>query len=188
MENEYKEILKEWARAVLSILCAFALLVLACLICGCTSTKYVPMPEHHTESIRTDTAIYNSILRTLRESVQSRQLSSDSLTHFLRETTTINEQGDTTRHDRIEYIHLSSYKEREYERVINEQRDSIGRLTARLESAKTDTIPVPYPVERIVEVERELTWWETFLMDMGGFTLLIGLVLGGVWLWKRFRK
>ena len=188
MTNFDKKIMEECGKAVISATITFILLLLACFMCGCTSTKYVPMPEHHTESIRTDTAIYNAILRTFRESVQSRQLSSDSLTHFLRETTTINEQGDTTRHDRIEYIHLSSYKEREYERVINEQRDSIGRLAARLESAKADSVPVPYPVERIVEVERERTWWETFLMDMGGFALLIGLVLGGVWLWKRFRK
>ena len=187
MENEYKEIFKEWTRAVLSVLCAFALLALGCLICGCTTTRYVPMPEYHTESIRTDTAIYNAILRTFRESVRSNQRSSDSVVHLNKETVTLNEHGDTTRHDKTEYIYLSSYKEREYERIINEQRDSIGRLSARLESAKADSVPVPYPVERIVEVERERTRWEAFLMVTGGLALLTGLVLGGVWLWRRNR-
>ena len=188
MENEYKEIFREWGRAVLSVLCAFALLALACVMCGCTTTRYVPMPEHHTESIRTDTAIYNAILRTFRESVRSNQRSSDSVVHLNKETVTLNEHGDTTRHDKTEYIYLSSYKEREYERIIAEQRDSIGRLEARLESAKTDSVPVPYPVERIVEVERERTWWESLRVNVGGIAIFLGLMLGSVWLWRKFRK
>ena len=165
MENDYKENILIYVRSILSTLCAFALLALACLICGCTSTKYVPIPEYHTESIRTDTAIYNAILRTFRESVRSNRYSSDSVVHLNKETVTLNEHGDTTRHDKIEYIYLSSYKEKEYERIIDEQRDSIGRLTARLETAKVDSVPVPYPVEK------ELTRWERAKINFGGFAI-----------------
>ena len=149
MENEYKEILKEWARAVLSILCAFALLVLACLICGCR-TQYVPV-----ETVRTE---YRDRIDTqyITDSVAN-----DRLVYI---------KGDTV------YIRL--WRDRWHTET---KHDSIY-------IEKHDSIPVPYPVERIVEVERKRTWWETFLMDMGGFTLLIGLVLGGVWLWKRVRK
>ena len=154
------------------------LLALLLILCGCTTTRYVPMPEYHTETIRTDTAIYNAILRTFRESVRSNQRSSDSVVHLNKETVTLNEHGDTTRHDKTEYIYLSSYKEREYKRIINEQRDSIGRLSARLESQKADSVSVPYPVERIVEIERDLAWWELGLMAFGGvFLLLIGYVV-----------
>ncbi|MDE6649303.1 MAG: hypothetical protein K2K45_05175 [Muribaculaceae bacterium] len=43
---------------------------------------------------------------------------------------------------------------------------------------KTDTISVPYPVEKIVEVERDPAWWELGLMAFGGvFLLLIGYVV-----------
>ncbi len=161
MKDFDKKIFAEWGRAAASVTVMTALLLLACVMCGCR-TRCVPAPEYHAETLKTDTAIYNAILRMMRESVRSNQMSSDSLTHFLRETTTLNEQGDTTRHDRVEYIYLSSYKEKEYERMIEEQRDSIGILNARLESVKQDSIPVPYPVER------KLTKWERTKMDFGG--------------------
>ncbi len=45
---------------------------------------------------------------------------------------------------------------------------------------KTDTIRVPYPVEK-VKVEKQLAWWQTGLMWIGG----IGLALLG---WLMYRK
>ena len=153
---------KEFIRGVINgFSLTFLTLLLLLVMCGC-KTQYVPVPEYHLETVRTDTAIYNAILRTFRESVLSRQQSSDSLTHILKETTTLNEQGDTTKHDKTEYIYMSSQKETEYNQIIKEQRDSIGILNARLESVKADSVPVPYPVER------ELTRWEKTKMDFGG--------------------
>lgn len=44
--------------------------------------------------------------------------------------------------------------------------------------SKTDTVAVPYPVEKLVE--RELSWWQKVKMRMGVcFMVLIGVV--GVW-------
>ena len=37
--------------------------------------------------------------------------------------------------------------------------------------AKHDTIPMPYPVEVIKEVERELTWWQKVRMFAGSIML-----------------
>lgn len=37
--------------------------------------------------------------------------------------------------------------------------------------AKHDTIPMPYPVEVIKEVERELTWWQKVRMFAGSLML-----------------
>lgn len=37
--------------------------------------------------------------------------------------------------------------------------------------AKHDTIPMPYPVEVIKEVERELTWWQKIRMFAGSLML-----------------
>ena len=42
--------------------------------------------------------------------------------------------------------------------------------------SKTDSIPVPYPVEKIVKVEKPLTWWQRLRMMIGGI-VLIGLVV-----------
>lgn len=40
--------------------------------------------------------------------------------------------------------------------------------------AKTDSVPVPYPVE--VKVPRELTWWQKTLQRTGGIALILLLV------------
>lgn len=42
--------------------------------------------------------------------------------------------------------------------------------------SKTDSIPVPYPVEKIVKVEKPLTWWQRLRMMIGGIVLIgVGL-------------
>lgn len=180
-----KKLFTELGKAVVSAAVAFILLLLACVMCGC-KTKYVPMHEYHTETIRSDTAVFNAILKAFRESVRNNQRSSDSVKHLLKETTTLTENGDTARHDRIEYIYLSSYKEKEYERIIEEQNDSIEKLNTRLESVRTDSIPVPYPVEK------QLTKWESTKMSIGGITMtvLIASAVSAIlaWIVRRFRK
>lgn len=42
--------------------------------------------------------------------------------------------------------------------------------------SKTDSVPVPYPVEKIVKVDKPLTWWQRLRMMIGGI-VLIGLVV-----------
>lgn len=50
---------------------------------------------------------------------------------------------------------------------------------------RTDTIRVPYPIER------KLTRWEQTKMDLGGFSLgglVIAVCIAVIWLIKKFRK
>ena len=42
---------------------------------------------------------------------------------------------------------------------------------------KTDTISVPYPVERTVEVVRKPCWWEMSLMAIGALSLIFFIFL-----------
>lgn len=42
--------------------------------------------------------------------------------------------------------------------------------------SKTDSVPVPYPVEKIVKVEKSLTWWQRLRMMIGGI-VLVGLAV-----------
>lgn len=46
--------------------------------------------------------------------------------------------------------------------------------------ATHDTIPQPYPVEVIKEVEKELTWWQKTKMWVGGIAMLL-LLAWFVW-------
>lgn len=52
--------------------------------------------------------------------------------------------------------------------------------------AKTDSVPVPYPVE--VKVPRELSWWQNALQRTGGIALILLLVWIGRQAWKIYTK
>ena len=43
--------------------------------------------------------------------------------------------------------------------------------------SKTDSVPLPYPVEKIVKVEKPLSWWQRLRMMIGGIVLIgVGLL------------
>jgi hypothetical protein len=55
-----------------------------------------------------------------------------------------------------------------------EQRiQQLKRMTADRYTVR-DSIPMPYPVEKIVKVEKPLTWWQRLRMMIGGI-VLVGL-------------
>jgi hypothetical protein len=39
--------------------------------------------------------------------------------------------------------------------------------------ATHDTIPLPYPVEKVVEKEKSLTWWQRLRLTFGDIALII---------------
>lgn len=172
----------------------FTLIIFAALaMTGCTpATRYVPFETVRTEYLQGDTARLISLIRTLREEITQKQSRIESLIHKEqdKETVRVNENGDTISRVRIhnEYIHLEAKERSEYEHVINSQRDSIEMLKERLASVKTDSIAVPYPVER------KLTKWEQTKMDLGGMaiggTTVLAVVVAGmaVWLIKIKRR
>lgn len=51
-------------------------------------------------------------------------------------------------------------------------------------SVRTDTIRVPYPVEKTVEVEKPFPWWSKLLMLVG----ILALSVAVAWLALKFRK
>lgn len=52
--------------------------------------------------------------------------------------------------------------------------------------SKTDSVPVPYPVE--VKVPRELSWWQRLRMHAGGASLSLLAIWLGVQAWKIYKK
>ena len=53
--------------------------------------------------------------------------------------------------------------------------------------SKTDSVPVPYPVEKIVKVDKPLTWWQRLRMMIGGIVLIgVGLFATVKLIGKRF--
>lgn len=52
--------------------------------------------------------------------------------------------------------------------------------------SKTDSVPVPYPVE--VKVPRELSWWQRLRMHAGGVALSLLAIWLGIQAWKIYKK
>ena len=83
------------------------------------------------------------------------------------------------------YVHDSTYIHDKGDTVLIEKwhakwRDRAVHDTTYI--AKTDSVPVPYPVE--VKVPRELFWWQKALQRIGGIAL--GLML--MWIiWKAWK-
>ena len=122
-------------------------ILLAFLLTGCRTVRYVPVEKVHTEYVtKTDTFIQ-------KDSVH------------IKDSTLIHSKGDTVLIEKWHVRYVDKWKER----VV---RDTVLRA---------DSIPVPYPVER------ELSQWEKIRLDIGGYAIVISLVLILIILLRRKR-
>lgn len=155
------------------------------LASACTSTKYVPVESVRTEYVHGDNAELLNIIQSLTERLHQKERQVDSLMQSYRELLVLSENGDTLRHDREKIVYRASHRESELEKLVESKNDSIRELLRQLESVKSDSIPVPYPVER------SLSRWEKAKMDFGGMAigatvLLVVFVIA--WLIKRYTR
>jgi len=119
----------------------FAIAVALCaLLSGCTTTKYVPVIEHRTDTVR--------ITQHHRDSIYL----SDSIY-----------VSDFVRDDTV-YKTVDRWHTRYVERT----------RTDTLYQSRTDSIPVPYPVEK--QVPAPLSWWQQARIYLGD-AVLIAVVL-----------
>jgi hypothetical protein len=120
------------------------------LLTGCTTTKYVPVVEH-----RTDTLMKYS---TVRDSIYL----SDSIY-----------VSDFVRDDTV-YKTIDRWHTRYVERT----------RTDTLYQSRTDSIPVPYPVEK--KVPAQLTWWQQTRLHLANIMLYMLAVVAVVCVGKRY--
>ena len=125
---------------------AFLILTIALMLAfsGCTTTRYVPV-EHHT----TDT-VYQSKLH--RDSI------------YLHDSIRVSEKGDT--------IRIERWRTRYIERTSHDT----------LYQAKHDTIPQPYPVEKLVPRERSKVECGLIIV---GIVALMGII---VWIALKLKR
>lgn len=156
----------------------YVCIILTLCLCGCTTTKYVPVETVRTQYVVADTtAIYDRLMR-LFESLREKEMRSDSLVDRSKETVILNEQGDTTRHDKERTVYRSTNRERELEHKVTQQDSIINALRLQLQFQKTDSVAVPYPVER------ELTRWKRIRLSSWPW-LAAALALCTAWLLRR---
>ena len=120
----------------------FAIAVALCaLLSGCTTTKYVPVIEHRTDTVR--------ITQHHRDSIYL----SDSIY-----------VSDFVRDDTV-YKTVDRWHTRYVERT----------RTDTLYQSRTDSIPVPYPVEK--QVPAPLSWWQQARIYLGDAVLVAAALL-----------
>lgn len=134
-----------------------------------------PVETVRYEKVEADTAKFMALINSLKDEIKSKESKKETLVHKEKETVRVNESGDTVFVERFVYIHLESEERNAYERTLEIQRDSISDLRERLASVKTDSVAVPYPVER------KLTRWEQTKQDVGG--MAIGALIAAVIVW-----
>ena len=165
MENKYHNINEYWYHHQWSYksppnpdekfwysLVGIILIVILCLLfCGC-STQYVPIEtvrteyQNHTDTIRQTDSIFREKETIIREA----------------DSATIAKLGLQLKNNEKAILILK----RELERQVN--KESEHRVDTVI---KTDTIRVPYPVER------KLSNWEKFKIDIGGIITFVLVVV-----------
>lgn len=121
-------------------------LLLCALLGSCGTTKYVPVVEHRTDTLR--------VVQHQRDSI------------YLHDSIYVSQQqrGDT--------VWLTT------DRWHTQYRDRWKHDT--LYQSRTDSVPVPYPVEKLVE--KELTWWQKLRIDMANIMLWVMAIAGVAWI------
>jgi hypothetical protein len=112
---------------------------------GCTTTQYVPVIEHKTDTMYQNKVKHDSIWQ--HDSVQI-MIKGDSVTIDRWHTKYVSKE-----------VHDTTY------------------------ISKTDSVPVPYPVEKLVPAE--LTTWQKLRMNIGTFMIFATLLFAVGWLLKK---
>ena len=152
----------------LQLVCVVGAFIAALLICAlfgsCTTTKYVPVTETHTEhhwhtdSVKERDSIHTENMTIIRE------VDSAAMAKY----------GIQMQANQRAWLVL----QREMENRLRE----LEHMTATRDTIH-DSIPVPFPVE--VKVPAELTWWKEARLHLANIMLYLLLIVGIIWIAKK---
>jgi hypothetical protein len=127
-------------------------------LCGCKGVEYVPVKEVRTVELQQNGMFGSKGFRGVDES--TKVTIHDSV------VVVVNQQGEEVRRE--------EWHEKETDREYREKYEELLAMYESLRSEKTDSVPVPY------HVERALTKWERTRIDWGGWAMLAVVVLSVV--------
>ena len=146
-------------------------IIVALLICAlfgsCTTTKYVPVTEQHTEH------------HWHTDSVKERDSIHTENTTIIREvdSAVIEKYGIRMERNQKAWLVL----QREMEQRLRE----LEHMTATHDTIRDS---IPYPVEVIKEVPSKLTWWQQTRIHIGGIVFWLLLFAAAWYIGGLFRK
>ena len=160
-----KERMKAVYLKALAVVGGFIAAMLICALFGsCTTTKYVPVTKQHTEHHwHTDSVKERDSTHTERSTI-IRELDSAAMAQY----------GIQMQANQRAWLVL----QREMENRLRElEHKSASKDTVR------DSIPVPYPVEKLVPAE--LTWWQQTRLHLANILLWSLLIVGIIYVGKK---
>ena len=142
-------------------------LALCALFGSCTTTKYVPVAQQHTEHHwHTDSVKERDSVHTENTTI-IREVDSAAMAKY----------GIQMQSNQRAWLVL----QREMENRLRE----LEHMTAQRDTVH-DSIPVPYPVE--VKVPAELTWWQQTRLHMANILLYLILIVAVIYFGRRHLK
>lgn len=168
-DNKFNEADEERMLAVIHRL-AYALvaaavgILLCALFSGCTTTKYVTVPEQHTEH------------HWHTDSVKERDSIHTENTTIIREldSATMAKYGIQMQNNQRAWLVL----QREMEQRLRE----LEHMTATRDTIRDS---IPYPVEVVKEVPAKLTWWQQTRLHLANIVLWLLALLAVIYVGKR---
>lgn len=180
MEQNDKEFRQAYRQGIISV-AGLVLAMLACILIGILMQSCSPVRTRYIASTATHTTLNTDTLtRLIKSMIGSRYSEKEKVYVFDKTTYTVNNNGDTVGRERDRVTDRSHEWQSEkamYLHII----DSLRHVKSRTDSIDR---PVPYPVEKIVEVEKPLTWWQSALIWWGAVTLIVVVIALAVWLIK----
>lgn len=135
-------------------------------LCGCKQVEYVPVKEVKTVEIQQNGMYGMNGFHGVDES--TKVTIHDSV------VVVVNQQG--------EEVSRKEYHEKETDREYREKYEELLMMYESLRSEKTDTVQVPYPVEK------KLGKWEQTCVNYGGEAIVGCFVLMFVVIWMIYKR
>ncbi len=152
------------AKVIGTVVGVIIAMVLCALLGSCTTTKYVPVTEHHTEHHwHTDSVKERDSTHTERETI-IREVDSAAMAKY----------GIQMQANQRAWLVL----QREMENRLRE----LEHMTAQRDTVH-DSIPVPYPVEK--QVPAQLTPWQQMRIHLANIMLYLLAVIAIIYVGKR---
>ena len=152
------------AQAIGTVVGVIIAMVVCALLGSCTTTKYVPITETHTEHHwHTDSVKERDSTHTERNTI-IRELDSAAMARY----------GIQMESNQRAWLVL----QREMENRLRE----LEHMTAQRDTVHDS---IPYPVEVTKEVPAQLTWWQQTRIHIGGIVFWLLLLLAVIWIGKR---
>ncbi len=135
-------------------------------LCSCKQVEYVPVREMHNVVLEQNGIFRKNGFRDVDEN--TKVTIHDSV------VVVINKQG--------EEVSRKEYHEKETDREYREKYEELLVLYESLRSEKTDSVQVPYPVEK------KLGKWQQTCLDYGGEAIITCFIILFIIAWMIFKR